>query len=1012
MALQGQGADLTERIFSELRSKNLEVKGRAAGELSSLIILYSRGQDRISLFWGLANVDTEWSPERFSAFYDRITGRISNLIVQAPDPSDKVGGILALDRLVDCEAVDAASKVSKYSNYLRAALKSNDYSVLDAASRTLGHLARPGGAFTAELVEAEMTSAFEWLQPESKAESRRLAAVLLIRELAKNSPTLVYGFIPQIFELIWNALKDARDLVREVAAEAVSACFGVMLARDQSFQATWFQKIYQRALDGLRNTNNVDDILGSILILKQLLQQGNMFMHDFYKNVCEIMLRLKDHRDPRIRTQIVQTIPILAEYAPIDFINQYLHRFMIYLQAQLKKSGERNQAFLSIGAIARAVGSAIAQYLDGIILYIRESLSAKTRNRAAVDDGPLFKCISMLSQAVGQTLSKYMEALLDPIFACGLTLPLQEALREMAHHIPPIKNTIQDKLLDLLSLILLRQPYRPLGCPPSRVPPLPSFARDYGGMPSDYSISELHLALVTLGTFDFSGHILNEFVRDVTLRYATHENPDIRLAAAITCSQLFTCDPIMNQKGNNAIQVVGEVVDKLLTMAVGDPDATLRARVLHSLGNKFDKHLGRPENIRCLFLAVNDEVFAVREEAVIIIGRLTTTNPAYVFPPLRKLLVNLLTGLGYSNTARQKEDSAKLLSLFVKNATSLVRSFVNPMVSALLPKATDTNPGVASTTITALGDLTLVGAEEMRKHIPQLMPIIIDALQDLASQEKRNAAMKTLSALAVNSGYVIEPYLQYPELLGILITIIKTEGHEKTRNDAIKLVGVLGALDPYRYQQLTESVAENQTNNETQVVSDVALIMQGLTPSNEEYYPTIVINTLMNNILADHTLAQYHSAVIDAIVTIFKTIGMKCVPFLGQIIPGFLGVIRNSHPSRLDNYFNQLAVLVNIVRQHIRAFLPDIIPVMREFWNVSKTVQSTILLLVEAISKSLEGEFKRHLAGLLPLMLGVIENDTDPRRESSIRILQTFLIFGASGEEYICPQQKGPAGRQ
>jgi hypothetical protein len=44
MALQGQGADLTERIFAELRSKNLETKGRAASELSNLIVLYSRGK--------------------------------------------------------------------------------------------------------------------------------------------------------------------------------------------------------------------------------------------------------------------------------------------------------------------------------------------------------------------------------------------------------------------------------------------------------------------------------------------------------------------------------------------------------------------------------------------------------------------------------------------------------------------------------------------------------------------------------------------------------------------------------------------------------------------------------------------------------------------------------------------------------------------------------------------------------------------------------------------------------
>ena len=390
------------------------------------------------------------------------------------------------------------------------------------------------------------------------------------------------------------------------------------------------------------------------------------------------------------------------------------------------------------------------------------------------------------------------------------------------------------------------------------------------------------------------------------------------------------------------------------------------------LTERFDKHLAKPDNIRCFFLAVNDEIFGVREAAITIIGRLSTVNPAYVFPPLRKLLVNLLTGLGYSNTPKQKEDSAKLISLFVKNATPLIRTYVEPMVAALLPKATDPNSGVASTTITALGDLSLVGGAEMAEHIPELMPIILDALQDLGSTDKRDAAMKTLGSLAVNSGYVIEPYKQYPELLGILLNIIKTEAHDRLRTDAIKLVGVLGALDPYQYQQLTESVAENQSKSEAPPVSDVELIMQGLTPSSEEYYPTVVINTLMHDILEDHTLVQYHGAVIDAIVTIFKTIGMKCVPFLGSIIPGFLKVIRSSHASRLDTYFNQLAILVNIVRQHIRIFLPDIIPVMREFWNTSRQVQSTILLLVEAISKSLEGEFKRYLAGLLPLMLGVM----------------------------------------
>ena len=107
-------------------------------------------------------------------------------------------------------------------------------------------------------------------------------------------------------------------------------------------------------------------------------------------------------------------------------------------------------------------------------------------------------------------------------------------------------------------------------------------------------------------------------------------------------------------------------------------------------------------------MAVNDEVFSVREAAICIIGRLSSVKPAYVFPLLRKLLVNLLTGLGFASTARQKEESALLISLFVSNATELIKSYVGPIVTTLLPKATDANLGVASTTLKVVGELANV----------------------------------------------------------------------------------------------------------------------------------------------------------------------------------------------------------------------------------------------------------------------------------------------------------------
>lgn len=111
----------------------------------------------------------------------------------------------------------------------------------------------------------------------------------------------------------------------------------------------------------------------------------------------------------------------------------------------------------------------------------------------------------MLSIAVGQTLTKYMEALMDPMFTCGLSDSLTQALVDMAHYIPPVKAIIQDKLLDLLSLVLSGRPFKPLGCPENRLPPIPGFAREWGTNGIEHKDPEIALALHTLGSFDFRG---------------------------------------------------------------------------------------------------------------------------------------------------------------------------------------------------------------------------------------------------------------------------------------------------------------------------------------------------------------------------------------------------------------------------------------------------------------------------------------------------------------------------
>lgn len=75
------------------------------------------------------------------------------------------------------------------------------------------------------------------------------------------------------------------------------------------------------------------------------------------------------------------------------------------------------------------------------------------------------------------------------------------------------------------------------------------------------------------------------------------------------------------------------------SLALADPD--IRYCVLASLDERFDAHLAQAENLQALFVALNDQVFEIRELAICTVGRLSSMNPAFVMPFLRKMLIQV-----------------------------------------------------------------------------------------------------------------------------------------------------------------------------------------------------------------------------------------------------------------------------------------------------------------------------------------------------------------------------------
>ncbi|NWH64585.1 MTOR kinase, partial [Geococcyx californianus] len=794
-----------------------------------------------------------------------------------------------------------------------------------------------------------------------------------------------------------------------------------------SFQS--LQPSQSNALAGLLGYSAHQGIMGfatSPVPAKSTLVESRCcrdLMEEKFDQVCQWVLKCRTSKNSLIQMTVLNLLPRLAAFRPSAFTaDQYLPDTMNHVLSCVKKEKERTAAFQALGLLSVAVRSEFQAYLPKVLEIIKAALPPKDfahkRQKSVQVDATVFTCISMLARAMGPSIQQDIKELLEPMLAVGLSPALTAVLYDLSRQIPQLKKDIQDGLLKMLSLVLMHKPLRHPGMPKGLAHQLAS--PSLTNIPEASDVGSITLALRTLGSFEFEGHSLTQFVRHCADHFLNSEHKEIRMEAARTCSRLLTPSIHLisghaHVVSQTAVQVVADVLSKLLVVGITDPDPDIRFCVLASLDERFDAHLAQAENLQALFVALNDQVFEIRELAICTVGRLSSMNPAFVMPFLRKMLIQILTELEHSGVGRIKEQSARMLGHLVSNAPRLIRPYMEPILKALIVKLKDPdpdpNPGVINNVLATIGELAQVSGLEMRKWVDELFIIIMDMLQDSSLLAKRQVALWTLGQLVASTGYVVEPYRKYPTLLEVLLNFLKTEQNQGTRREAIRVLGLLGALDPYKHkvnigmidQSRDASAVSLSESKSSQDSSDYStsemLVNMGNLPL-DEFYPAVSMVALMR-IFRDQSLSQHHTMVVQAITFIFKSLGLKCVQFLPQVMPTFLNVIRVCDGAIREFLFQQLGMLVSFVRSHIRPYMDEIVTLMRDFWVMNNSIQSTIILLIEQIVVALGGEFKLYLPQLIPHMLRVFMHDNSQSRIVSVKLLNAIQLFGANLDDYL-----------
>nr|XP_013189744.1 unnamed protein product [Amyelois transitella] len=729
---------------------------------------------------------------------------------------------------------------------------------------------------------------------------------------------------------------------------------------------------------------------------------------DKYETICSEIMALQMSRSPNVHQMLLLIIPRLAAFNKDAFSKKHLKSTINHLITFLTgKDKEKAMAFTTLGLICVAVEEEIQPYLTRIIEIIKVTLMTKDtpKKRTGVDTA-VFNCVTLLGFAMKEKVSNDVKELLEPMCATGLTAHLTTCFKELSQNMPSLKKEITDRLLNMLSIILRKKPYAPNTSENPLVQIMSSAI-----LVEAHDATKLVLALKTLGSFDFEwNNTLMSFIRRCTDHYLSSEQHDVRLEAVKTASKLLTkaverC-AVTNSRTLNLL--IDESLGKFLSVGRSDFDQEVRYRVFEIFSNSiFDKYLAVEEHLNCLFVAINDSNSEVGELALCVVGRLSNLNPSYTTPTLRQLFVQILMELQHSESTHTKEQALRMINNLICHAPRLTRQFVDTILKVLVPMLREeaSNTAMIVTTLKAIGDLAEVngGGAALNQWRQELMEIQIDILSDPNQPEKRSVALWSFGQIISATGYVVRPYMDHPQLMDLLLNFLKSEQQPRDRRETIRVLGLLGALDPYKhkvnqglidFQTISTLIPISEPSKTEHFDSNVSEMLVNMSPLVlDEFYPAIVVTSLMR-ILRDPMLAQYHTSVVHAVTIIFQTLGIKCVPYISRVTPTLLFVIRNTDNSNFREFLiTQLAQLISVVKIYIRPYLEDIFDLIKEYWTPESQLQPTLIMLVEHITLAIGTEFKVYLRKIMPNILRVLKYDRSKDRFLTEKLLLAIQKF-------------------
>jgi FKBP12-rapamycin complex-associated protein len=923
----------------------------------------------------------------------------------------KVEVVEVSGKLVDLlNAENGSVMVPVLANVLRTALAdSTSYDVIKAASVLLGRLASKRGFLViSETVSFELKRALEWL-PDSY-EFRRLASVLVLSELAVAVPAAVFQQMDRYLSVMWTALCDNMHRpIFAAAATTLHRMLEIVLQRGSSQQTLQvFSRVLDEALAKLAKspmTHGALLAIGELFGLEAVRGDAGVFalLVAKFPLCCEAVLKLRSSKDKRISKTVLKLIPRLAHFNPAHF-STHLAKVVKHLISLMRKPGPFTPLTISvIGDIAVAIGMPdILPHLPNFVQVIVPLIRVEMRQGKSFLPYPgALLCIGLLTEAGGETMATLIErdGLLDRMFECGLFPELVQAATRIVSVCPlHIAEKAERGLLHVLSLVICDVPFRPIGCPTADTVSA-TMAKRVRLQVAEQGMALKIMALSTLCAFPFRGPLVH--MAEKVLRYLDSKFVALKMEA-LSCALHLLLTDTENSVPKLAAGVALRVVARVLLLGTTDQDPQVRLACITKLAeaNRFDTFICHPDNLKLLLLLCYDERLEIRTLAVRVFGNLHRLTPGFVRPAMRKMLVQYLRALELTaSPPSDQSQPALVMASFVRAAPpDLVRPFVERLLQCVEARINHSDQRLATAMLTVLGELAESLGTSISMHLEALLPVLVDMIQkQSAASTRREVIYRALGKICQGGGFVSEPFVRYPTMLTTLLHVIRSDPDKGVREEVLRLIGIVGALDPEMYNEKRQETSKLETKAD---FSEVAFTSSNFSP---EFYSRIAVSAL-THILKDSQAPILQKTVVQALVTIFRSLGArKTISYLREVIPLLLALLRQKDSSVADFILQELGSLVAQTGLFFGPFVEEMLELLFPMWGTESFPLA--LVLIQQVAASFGDEFSRYVPMLFPRLYAVLRDEHAPpaHRQAVLALLLSFKFSLLHYTHFLAP---------